>query len=448
MKRLHIQFYLVALLLGATHLRGQVVTQVFTSGSATWTVPGCVSSVTVQAWGGGGGGGAVWSRWLQSCTNSSCQGAELCNGGGGGGGGGFVSRTYAVSSGQNYTVSVGAGGAGGNATATVNGAAAGTSGGSSTFSGPATVAPGTLTAFGGSGGGPGNFQDDCLGNGCFGHQGQNGAGGAGGSGINGTTTTTGGNGANGAHSNSTNDKSGAGGGGAGTTSNGGSASSVTNAGAGGSVDGGNGGAGITVAICSGYCGSNGNPGNLRAGGGGGAGQHNRISLNRSSATNHAFQTGGAGARGEIRLIYTDCVLPVVMDEFKGSRAEGYNYIFWSTQSEEDNAFFTLERSQDLRVWNTVVMTEGETNTNTRLNYHHHDFDFQPGVVNYYRLKETNLNGNTQILSKIIQVDNSPNAELKVIRITNLLGQEVPANQEGVVIFLYEDGSTRRVVNHP
>jgi len=107
-------------------------------GTYTWAVPPCVTSITVKVWGGGGGGGGTSSKHTikdeEACTQ--------------GGGGGFATRTYAVTPGEIYSIVVGAGGAGGvgaNSTAV-----AGATGGTSTFSGPATTPFGALTGFGGA----------------------------------------------------------------------------------------------------------------------------------------------------------------------------------------------------------------------------------------------------------------------------------------------------------
>ena len=40
------------------HLNAQTTLPFITPGTTTWTVPACVTSITVQAWAGGGGGGA------------------------------------------------------------------------------------------------------------------------------------------------------------------------------------------------------------------------------------------------------------------------------------------------------------------------------------------------------------------------------------------------------
>ncbi|MGO4818372.1 PA14 domain-containing protein [Flavobacterium sp. W22_SRS_FP1] len=67
-------------------------TKTFTS-SGTFTVPSCVTSLTIQAWGGGASGGA---------KNRDARG--------GGGGGGYVTNTYAVSEGDKIDFTVGVGG--------------------------------------------------------------------------------------------------------------------------------------------------------------------------------------------------------------------------------------------------------------------------------------------------------------------------------------------------
>jgi gliding motility-associated-like protein len=303
-------FCLLALIFCINNINAQNTTETFsTPGTFSWTVPACVNSVTVEVWGGGGGGGAVWSRFDPPSNSPSSD--EICTGAGGGGGGGYTRRTYTVVPGQTYTIVVGSGGIGGivNNSLSTNRAQNGSPGGNSTFSGPATLGPGTLTAFGGNGGGAANILRSCLG-GCSGavHQGVNGPGGTGGSAANGTSTFTGGNGGGGNHSSSTEDRSGSGGGGAGSAGNGGNgtnAGSPPPGGTGGTGGGGNGGNGIQQPFGNGYLGTNGTPGNVIGGAGGGACGHNRAPNNNT----HRSNTGGNGARGEVRLTYPNANAP-------------------------------------------------------------------------------------------------------------------------------------------
>lgn len=275
-------------------------TETFTSGTTTWIVPPCVTEITVQVWGGGGGGGGSTSR--QGGSGSEW---EACSQGGGGGGGGFASRTYSVTPGEIYTIVVGAGGAGGIGSSGSSSSIVannGQSGGNSTFSGPATISTGTLTAFGGGFGG-GAWSNNTSGYSHIGYDGAAGIGGAGG--INGTTYFQGGNGSSGRHSASCYDVSGAGGGGAGTSGNGGNATSpasctLRNGGAGGSTAGG---AGANGKKLNSYSANketqNGDAGNTIGGGGSGSMIHLYSWTNSWVTAN-----GGAGARGEVRIIYT------------------------------------------------------------------------------------------------------------------------------------------------
>ncbi len=211
-------------------------TTTFTS-TGSWTAPAGVTSVTVEAWGAGG---------------SSASGSSGGAGRGGGGGGAYSSATITVTPGNQYTVTVGTGGAGRSCCSVL-----GQAGGDSWFG-----TTGTLLAKGGSGG-------DFSGTGA--------SGGAAAAGV-GTIKFSGGAGGNSADN--TASFGGGGGGGAGTTANGGNGgnssgvNTVGAAGTGGSLNGGNGGIGGTGA------------GSVRGGGGGGA----------NGATDSV-----AGGRGEVRI---------------------------------------------------------------------------------------------------------------------------------------------------
>ncbi len=286
-------------------------TLIFSSpGTISWTVPPCVTEITVQAWGGGGGGGAAWSKFNGTCSQPDCATAEVCCAGGGGGGGGFAQRTYTVVPGQVYTITVGAGGLGGiiNTALNTNRAQAGLQGGNSIFSGPATSGIGSLTAFGGNGGGGANYVNTSFNNSMFGHNGANGTGGNGGTGAAGSIIFNGGNGSSGAHSGNNPDVSGAGGGCAGSNANGANGTSPGGGaqrigGTGGAANGGNGANGNRITSFFGYTGQAGITGFILGGGGSGALIHNRIQQGGSSQTAHRQVEGGNGERGEVRITY-------------------------------------------------------------------------------------------------------------------------------------------------
>lgn len=414
------------------------LTSFTTPGTFNWVVPACVTSVYVQAWGGGGGGGGN----IAILTTS---GGETCTGAGGGAGGGYASRTYTVVPGQSYTIIVASGGTAGAAgTGTIGGittpAGAGGNGQSSTFSGPATAGPGTLTGTGGNGGagsgGRNTSSSACLA--------VSGVAGTNNIGINGTVNFSGGTGAAGLILDHSTDKSGGGGGAAGPGGNGGNAVPAGSIGVAapsggiGETPGGNGGGGRmwnTPALSqqSGLAG-------IGIGGGGGS------SLIHTSAIGVYTAIGGAGARGEVRLTYSAaCPLPIELTTFTGESKERFNELEWQTASENNNDFFILERSQDGGIWVNVLEVNGAGNSTMLLNYDYHDYLFFPNSLNYYRLSQTDFDGTKKFAGNIVSIDNRVNAK-QIVQVTNLLGQDVTTDAKGVVILRYNDGSIERIFN--
>ncbi|MFA5086693.1 MAG: hypothetical protein WC470_00025 [Candidatus Paceibacterota bacterium] len=114
-------------------------TNIFTTpGTCTYTVPAGVSSIEVFVMGGGGGGGGGCSG--VSSTSTCCSGS----GGNGGGAAKISHQMVSVTPGQQYEITVGAGGAGSGA-GSIYGITGGSSGASSSFGS-------TVVSAGGAGG--------------------------------------------------------------------------------------------------------------------------------------------------------------------------------------------------------------------------------------------------------------------------------------------------------
>jgi hypothetical protein len=64
---------------------------------------------------------------------------------------------------------------------------------------------------------------------------------------------------------------------------------------------------------------------------------------------------------------------------------------WSTTSETNNDYFTLERSSNAAEWDPLLNVSGAGNSNTLLNYSAEDNDPLDGI-SYYRLKQTDFDG--------------------------------------------------------
>jgi hypothetical protein len=84
-------------------------------------------------------------------------------------------------------------------------------------------------------------------------------------------------------------------------------------------------------------------------------------------------------------------LPVSLLAFTAECKEGNVILNWSTASESNNDYFTLERSSDASNWEMLSVVDGAGNSNTVRNYA--TIDTHPlDAMNYYRLSQTDFDG--------------------------------------------------------
>lgn len=135
-------------------------------------------------------------------------------------------------------------------------------------------------------------------------------------------------------------------------------------------------------------------------------------------------------------------LPIELLSFYGYNKSSYNLLTWETATETNNDYFTLERSIDGINWDVVTIVDGSGNSSFILSYRYKDYDFKTGV-NYYRLSQTDYNGHREFFN-IIALENKL-TENKILKVTNIMGQEVPLDFEGLRIIYYSDGTTTKRV---
>ena len=118
-------------------------------------------------------------------------------------------------------------------------------------------------------------------------------------------------------------------------------------------------------------------------------------------------------------------LPVSLIEFDATLNGDKVDLKWSTASEINNDYFTLEKSIDGKKWTNFHAEEGAGNSNTLINYA--AIDEEPyNNVSYYRLKQTNFDGHSQY-SQIVSINNLngslisvyPNPVKDILKIRNL-----------------------------
>jgi hypothetical protein len=112
------------------------------------------------------------------------------------------------------------------------------------------------------------------------------------------------------------------------------------------------------------------------------------------------QNGCSGSSGII--INAPSPLPIQLIGFSGTASQKGIVLEWVTATETDNHFFTVEKSLNGFNWGTLATVLGAGNSNTVLSYTVTDSHPDEGI-NYYRLKQTDFNGNSTI-SEVIAVN--------------------------------------------
>lgn len=104
----------------------------------------------------------------------------------------------------------------------------------------------------------------------------------------------------------------------------------------------------------------------------------------------AFNTSGQEGYGPLD-INCSAVLPISLVDYKINCTNKGVEIAWSTASEINNDYFTIEKSTDLKSWNTAYVLPGSNNSNTIRNYSYNDSHID-GKTQYYKLKQTDFDG--------------------------------------------------------
>jgi len=145
---------------------------------------------------------------------------------------------------------------------------------------------------------------------------------------------------------------------------------------------------------------------------------------------------------QVQVTIDPCPLNVELISFYGLPSGDHNEILWTTLTEINNSHFILERSIDGQNWEPIYYRPGSGTSSEELRYEFDDFTYN-SELSYYRLVQYDFNGLSTI-HDVISVLNK-NQEKGIIKIINLIGQEVKADYTGPRIIHYNDGSTKKII---
>ena len=134
-------------------------------------------------------------------------------------------------------------------------------------------------------------------------------------------------------------------------------------------------------------------------------------------------------------------LPVELVMFEGKTENNINVIEWATVSEYNSERFELQKSTDDEDWRTINTTPAAGNSVEYIQYVAFDCFVVP-VMNYYRLLQYDIDGAVDVYGPIA-IDNTSNSK-KIVGYVNLMGQEVSEDAKGLVLVIFDDGTTMKV----
>jgi hypothetical protein len=151
---------------------------------------------------------------------------------------------------------------------------------------------------------------------------------------------------------------------------------------------------------------------------------------------------------------TNNPLPIQLTEFKGLCKGDSRDLTWKTASETNNDFFTIESSKNGLNWTFVAKVPGSGNSNIEKSYSFNDDT--PGSVLYYRLTQTDFNGQfktfdpivvncSDISEKSISIFPNPFQSLISVNLLNISDENITVNIYDMFGKLIEK-STYRISN--
>ncbi len=112
-------------------------------------------------------------------------------------------------------------------------------------------------------------------------------------------------------------------------------------------------------------------------------------------------------------------LPVELGNFKCSSDKTGTSLSWTTYNEKNNAYFSVQRSQNGVDFEEIGRVDGAINSNQAINYSFKD-NLPKRGVNYYRLKQVDINDDSKIHDMITCMYEPKEIKINVYSITGTL----------------------------
>ena len=132
-------------------------------------------------------------------------------------------------------------------------------------------------------------------------------------------------------------------------------------------------------------------------------------------------------------------LPINLSYFKGQATEQGALLTWETLAEESNAYFTIEKSRDGVHFEELTRVKGAGDSDVPLQYKH--LDKNPYKLTYYRLRQTDYDGTSEVFNIVTVSVKDKAEEIKVFptivrnRLVNVELPSIAQTLEGTLVDL-------------
>lgn len=111
------------------------------------------------------------------------------------------------------------------------------------------------------------------------------------------------------------------------------------------------------------------------------------------------------------------ILPVKLVSFTAAREQDIVKLNWATATEENNEYFTIERSVNGNEWTAIKTIKGAGNSASLINYETVDASPLPGT-SYYRLRQTDIDGRSTYSDVRTIESSSSNGKISLYPVPN------------------------------
>ena len=143
----------------------------------------------------------------------------------------------------------------------------------------------------------------------------------------------------------------------------------------------------------------------------------------------------------------DQPLPIEITSWEAECDGGKVELTWTTASETDNDYFTIEKSAIGDVWEEIARVDAVGNSSSEVVYTHYD-EFTSGLA-YYRLSQTDVDGQTRVIGTVAAGCNADNTEIVSAWDDGaILNVTVSSTETHVYDVILSDAQGKVILNRP